>query len=101
MRRQKGRGRGTRVIPGPIVDQKHVLGGLRHDSLQKRLGTFRIEAALDALREQTPRKIRDRPKDLGAFVLATGRHLRLVATARPGRTQGAPLRKPGLVFKQD
>src|SRR5262249_54678550 len=101
MRRQKGRGRGTRVIPSTIVDQKQVLSGLHHDHLQERLVIFRVEAALDALREQTPSKILDRPKDLVAFALATGRHLRLVATARPGITQGAPLGKTGLIFKQD
>src|SRR4029077_16403965 len=91
MRRQKGRGRGTRVISGPIVDQKQVLGGLRHDHLQERLVTVRVEAVLDALREQTPRKILDRPKDLVAFALATGSHPRLGAAAAPGITQGAPL----------
>src|SRR5262249_55744836 len=33
--------------------------------------------------------------------LATGRDLRLVATARPGITQGAPLRKTRLILEQD
>ena len=87
------------MIPGTIVDQKQVLSGLRHDHLQERLVTFRVEAALDALREQTPRKILDRPKDLVAFALAAGTSGWW--PARPGITQGAPLRKTGLIFKQD
>src|SRR5262245_40674587 len=100
MRRQKGRGRGTRGIPGTIVAQHQGLGGLRPDHRQERFGTGRGEAAREALSEPTPRKILDRPKDLVACALATGRHRRLGAPARPGRTHGAPRRKTGLSFKQ-
>src|SRR6266853_1513565 len=40
-------------------------------------------------------------KDFVAFALATGGNLRLLATTRPRVTQGAPLRKTGLIFKQN
>src|SRR5713101_1281318 len=60
-----------------------------------------MKPALDALSEQTPREIVNRPKDFVAFALATGGDLRLLAAARPRVTQGAPLRKAGLIFKQD
>ena len=89
-RRDKGRGRGTRVLPGPSVDRQHVLRGLRHAQRQERLVPCRVAAARAALRAHTPRKRRDRPTDLVAWARAAGRHLRLVATARPGRTPGAP-----------
>src|SRR5215471_12313620 len=62
---------------------------------------FRVKAAFNALIKQTPGEIFNRPKDFVAFTLATGRHLRLLATARPRITQGAPLGKAGFVFKQD
>src|SRR5262247_3695364 len=60
-----------------------------------------MKPALDALIEETPRAIFNRSKDFVAFALATGGDLRLPATARPRITQGAPLRKAGLIFKQD
>src|SRR5439155_9754908 len=40
-------------------------------------------------------------KHLVAFTLATGGDLRLLAAARPCVTQGAPLGKAGLIFKED
>src|SRR5712691_7758257 len=101
MRRQKRLGRGARVITSAIVDQKQVLGSLRHDHLQEPLITFRVESALDALIEQTPRKIRNGPKDLVAFALPTGGHLWLVPPSSPGVAERAPLGKTGLIFKQD
>src|SRR5215831_16360841 len=60
-----------------------------------------MKPALDALIEETPREIFNRSKDFVAFALATGGALRLPATARPRVTQGAPLRKADLIFKQD
>src|SRR4029453_9095020 len=60
-----------------------------------------MKPALNALIEETPREIFNRSKDFVAFALATGRDLRLPATARPRITQGAPLRKAGLIFKTD
>src|SRR5215831_5932661 len=60
-----------------------------------------MKPALDALIEETPREIFNRSKDFVAFALATRGDLRLPATARPRVTQGAPLRKAGLIFKQD
>src|SRR6266446_921165 len=101
MGRQKGLRRCTGVITGAIVDQKQMLRGLRQDRLEERLVTFRIKPTLDALREETPREIFNGSKDFVAFALATGGNLRLLATTRPRVTQGAPLRKTGLIFKQN
>ena len=78
-----------------------MLRGLRHDQLQERLVIFRVKSAFNALIEQAPREILNDPKDLVAFALTTGGDLRLLAAARPRVTQGAPLRKAGLIFKQD
>ena len=89
------------MIPRPIMDQKQVLRGLRHDRLQERLVTFRGKAALDALIEQAPREILNGAKDFVAFALATGFDLGLLAAARPRVTQRAPLGKTGLILKQD
>src|SRR5438552_12431844 len=83
------------------MDQKHVFVGLGQDHLQKRVVTVRVEAALETLREQTPRKILNGPKDLVAFAFATGGHLRLVPPSGPGVAERAPLGKTGLIFKQD
>src|SRR5438128_4871693 len=99
MRRQKGLRRGTGVIPRPIMDQKQVCVGLGQDHLQERVVTVRVEAALEALIEQTPRKILNGPKDLVAFAFATGGHLRLVPPSGPGVAERAPLGKTGLIFK--
>src|SRR5882672_11433165 len=60
-----------------------------------------MKPTLDALREEAPRNILNSPKDLVAFALATGGHLRLVSPSGPGVAQRAPLRKAGLIFKQD
>ena len=83
MRRQKCFGRCTGVIAGAIVDQKQVRRGLCQDHLQERLGTFRVQPTLDALKEQTPGERVNRPKDLVAFALATGRDFGLVAASCP------------------
>ena len=64
IRCQKRFGRCTGVIAGAIVDQKQVLRGLGHDPLQERWGAFRVQPALDALKEQTPGEIFNRSKDL-------------------------------------
>src|SRR5438132_7911977 len=101
MHSKKLLGRLAAVIPCPIMDEKEVLGGLRHDRLQERLITFRGEPPLDALREQTPGEIVNGPKHLVAFALAAGRDLRLMAPACPGIAQRAPLGKAGLILKQD
>src|SRR6266581_3886556 len=101
MRRQKRLGRGTRVITSAIVDQKQVLWGVRHDHLQEPLVTFRVESALDALIEQTPRKILNGPKHLVAFTLPTRGHLRLVPPSGPRVAERAPLGKTGFIFKKD
>src|SRR4029453_12218272 len=98
---QKRLGGGTLVITSAIVDQKQVLSRLLQEHLYELLVTFRVKPALNALREQTPGKIFNRAKDFVAFALAAGRHFRLPATARPRVTQGAPLGKAGLIFKQD
>src|SRR5882762_5706674 len=60
-----------------------------------------MKPTLAALREETPREIFTRSKDFVAFALATGGDLRPLATARPRVAQGAPLRKTGLICKQD
>src|SRR2546425_11227980 len=60
-----------------------------------------MKPALDAVREETSREICNGAKDFVAFALATGGDLRLLATACPCVTQGAPLGKAGLIFKQD
>src|SRR2546426_4493431 len=60
-----------------------------------------MKPALDAVREETSREIFNGAKDFVAFALATGGDLRLLATACPCVTQGAPLGKAGLIFKQD
>ena len=83
MRRQKCFGRCTGVRAGAIVDQKQVRRGLGHNHLQERVGTFRVKPTLDALKEQTPGEILNRPKHLVAFALATGRDFGLVAAAGP------------------
>ena len=75
--------------------------GLGQDHLQEPVITVRVEAALEALRKQTPRKIRNGPKDLVAFALPTGGNLRLVPPSGPSVAERAPLGKTGLVFKQD
>ena len=98
---QKRLGRCTGVIPSAIVDQKQMLRGMSHDHGQEHLVTFRGKPALYTLIEETPREIFNRTKDFVAFALATRGHLRLSATARPRVTQGTPLRKAGLIFKQD
>src|SRR5712691_7942062 len=89
------------VIPCPIMDKKQVCGGLRHDRLPERLVSFRVEPALNALIEQTPGERVTGPKHLVAFALATGGDLGLVAPSGPGVAQRAPLRKAGLIFKQE
>src|SRR5207249_7974695 len=91
----------TGMIPCAIMDEKQVLCGLPHEHLQEPLITYRVKAAFDALIEQTPRDVFNRPKDFVAFALAAGWHLRLPAAARPGVTQRAPLRKTGFILKQD
>src|SRR4029450_6941771 len=98
--RQNRLGRGTGMIPSPIMDEKKVLRGLRHEHLWDPLVTFRIKPTLDALKEEAPRKILNGPKDLVAFALATGGHLRLTSPSGPGVAQRAPLRKARLLFKQ-
>src|SRR3989454_3839404 len=60
-----------------------------------------MKPALDAVREETSREIFNGAKDFVAFALATGGDLRLLATACPCVTQGAPLGKAGLIFKQE
>ncbi len=82
---------------GAIMDQKHMILGVIQDHLQEGLGTFRVQPALDALREQPPGEICNGSEDFVAFALATGWHFRLLASARPGRTQRAPLGKAGLI----
>src|SRR5439155_25036055 len=54
-----------------------------------------------ALKEQTPGARFNRPKDLGAFALATGRDFGLVAASCPRVTSRPPLGKTGRIFKQD
>src|SRR5712692_3500963 len=75
--------------------------GLAHDHRQERLVTFRGESALDALIKQASREILNGTQDLVAFPFATGGHFGLVAAPRPRVTQGAPLGKTGLIFKED
>src|SRR6266446_4747676 len=83
------------------MDHKQVLGSLRHDHPQECLVLFRVEATLQALREQPPREILNSPKNFVAFALATGGHLRLLPSSGPGVAQRAPLGKAGFIFKQD
>src|SRR5438132_12786069 len=101
MRRQKRLGRGARVITSAIVDQKQVLWGVRHDHLQEPLVTFRVEAALDALIKQTPRKILNGPKHLVAFTLPTRGHLRLVPPSGPAVAGRATLGQNALILKTE
>src|SRR5262245_65462008 len=101
MGQQKRLRRGTGVITGPIMDQKQVLRGLCHDPLQEGLVTVRVKPALDALIEQTPRKILNGAEDLIPFAFATGGDLRLVPPSCPGVAERAPLSKTGFIFKQD
>jgi len=89
------------VLPCPIMDKQQVRGGLRHDRLPERLGTFRVEPALNALREQRPGEGVNGPKHLGALARATGGDLGLVAPSGPGGTQRAPRRTAGLICKQE
>src|SRR4030095_13853051 len=89
------------MIPCPIMDEKQVLRGLPHEHLQEPLRTFRVKAAFDALIEQTPRDVCNRPKDFVAFARAAGWQLRLPAAARQSVPQRAPLRKTGCILKQD
>ena len=83
------------------MDEKQVFGGLAHDHRQERWVTFRGTSALDALIKQASREILHGAQDLVAFPFATGGHLGLVAAPGPRVTQGAPLGKAGLIFKED
>ncbi len=95
------RGRLAGVISSPIMDEKQVFPGVSHDHLHKCLVTVGVESALDALIKQTPRAMVNSPVHLGAFARATGGHLGLPATPRPGITSGAPLRKADFIFEED
>src|SRR5512145_2594075 len=99
--RQKLLGRLAGMIPCSIMNEKQVLRGMSHDHGQEYLGTVRGESALNTLGKQSPREIVNSPKYLGALPLATGFDLGLLASARPGVTQRAPLCKAGCILKQD
>jgi predicted nucleic acid-binding protein len=71
------------VITPPTMDKQQGRGGLRHDHGEERLVTFRGKPALDALREQLPGEILNGAKDFGAFALATGFDLGLLAPLGP------------------
>src|SRR5260370_42695789 len=94
-------GRLTGVIPCPIMDEKQMFGGVSQNHLQDRLVTVRGKPAINTLREQTPREILNGPKDFVAFALAARTDLRLLAAPRPRIAQRAPLRKAGLILKED
>ena len=83
------------------MNEKQVLRGLGPDHGPDPLVTVRGESALNTLVKQAPREIVNRPKHLEAYPLAPRLDFRLLASARPGVTQRAPLRKARFILKQD
>src|SRR4029434_2790943 len=97
---EKVLGRLAGMIPRPIMNEKQGLRGLGHDHGQDPLVTVRGESALNTLVTQAPRARVNRPKHLVAFPLAARFDFRLLASARPGVTQRAPLRKARFILTQ-
>ena len=86
------------VLPRPIMDAPHVRRGLLQHPRHKPLETGRVHAAFDALIQQTPGAVGNRPTALVALARAAGRPLRLPAAACPGGTQRAPRRNTGFIL---
>src|SRR5262249_31063373 len=92
--------RHTRVIPCPVLHHKNMLCRLRQDIEQKSRIAFGVEASRMALKEKSPRKIIDEPKDLVGLARAAGRDFGLLASGRPAIAQRAPLGKAGFIAKE-
>src|SRR5215471_5555201 len=87
----------TRVMPCPVLNHKNMLRSLRQDIEQKSRIAFGVEASRMAPKEQPPRKIVDKAKDLIGLALAAGKDFGLLTPGCPGIAQRAPLGKAGFI----
>jgi hypothetical protein len=88
------------MIACAILNDKEMLRGLRQDVAQEGGIAVRVEPPCLRLGEEASREIVDEAKDLVRFAYATGRHFGLVSRGSPCIAQGAPLRKAGLIAKE-
>src|SRR5918994_1757185 len=88
------------MILGPILNQHDVLGGVFQYTREKSNISGGVEAAFLPLIKETPGEVINQSKDFIAFALARGLDLGLLATARPGVGERAPLREGCFIAKE-